>query len=372
MRKVTTAQSLATVSTDVTTLMGPQPVFEPAFLLQGLLNNTLVAGKTTALRMFTIPATLENVMRVRVDITSPDGSKERLTWTRSLGPTGQGPDGEEPPLVRDPGRGWLPPSVVCIIVGRHFPVAGDYSLVATLFDNQFKKLDRYKIQSTLAVTRDLRAIVSLLWSGHPLRFEELQAAHEALMRFSYLWPIRDGLSPLDGTLTAGLRYDMDFDPYYRDQHLGPLFARYNRRARQASGRDWADFGVTYRFPNVNEGSGAYSGGSQDDIDYSIIVWGAPIATSFCHETGHIFGLEPSGDPHSDPNDPQHSKDLTIDPGDAALGWDVQFNRPFPLPTYDIMYSAGPDPEYPDPQHSFSSWDWDYLLQQIQRLNSTGP
>jgi len=68
----------------------------------------------------------------------------------------------------------------------------------------------------------------------------------------------------------------------------------------------------------------------------------------------------------------HSKDVTISPAEADLGFDPQFNQPFPNPTYDLMYAAGPSPGYPDASISLNSWDWEFLRTQLTQLPSTGP
>src|SRR2546429_158456 len=62
----------------------------------------------------------------------------------------------------------------------------------------------------------------------------------------------------------------------------------------------------------------------------------------------------------------------IDPVELDMGYNTQFNARWPVPTYDVMYPTGPDPEYPDAAHSLNSWDWEYLRQQLLRLPSTGP
>jgi hypothetical protein len=225
-------------------------------------------------------------------------------------------------------------------------------------------------------TKDLRVMVSRLWSGTPTtKPGELDAAEAAMLRMSWLYPVRDGVSSIDGQPTAGLRYGLDDNPQgppNQDGHLCPLFGQWTNRPAPL---DSIDTAITYRFPDMGEGSGGNSSHvcPGQTVQFSVIVWGAPLANVFCQETCHAFGLEAAQSPHLDPKfDAHHSKDVAIDPSDADLGFDTQFNASWPVPTYDVMYPTGPDPEYPDPAHSLNSWDWEFLRQQIVKLPSTGP
>jgi hypothetical protein len=64
--------------------------------------------------------------------------------------------------------------------------------------------------------------------------------------------------------------------------------------------------------------------------------------------------------------------MLIDTGDAAGGFDIQFNQPFPVPTYDIMFPTGPAPGYAPTQVSLNSWDWEFVRTQLLKSSSTGP
>jgi hypothetical protein len=336
---------------------------EMMFVLQGLRNNTLVAGKTTAIRLFTDPTPLAAVDQVEATILRADGSQVVHSWSKTE-------------FVAVP-KSSLGPSVVVRVPGSLLPWVGNYDLQAKLFDGAGAVLANYSLpdQIHLLPTKDLRVMVSRLWSGTPTKPGELEAARVAMTRLAALFPIRDGISVLDGDRSTGLRYNLHDDPMgppHQDGHLCPLFATYLNRPPEV---DSIDAGITYRFPNPGEGSGGNSGHvcPNQNLEFSVDVWGAPLANIFCQETAHGFGLEAPQSPHLEPNfDAHHSKDELIDQQDAELGFDSQFNQVFPVPTYDVMYPTGPDPEYPDPSHSFNSWDWEYLREQLVKLPSTGP
>lgn len=339
----------------------PSPLPGVVEALQGLRANTLVAGKTTALRIFTDAGSIANAMNAEVTVLRPDGSRRTLSWTSGS-------------FVVIPNSS-AGPSLVVTIPGRYLPWTGSYYFRLRVTDaNQLQILAGALDAVELQPTKDLRVMVARLWSGTPTKPGELAAADAAMQRMSWIYPVRDGVSSLDGQPDAGLRYDLDDNPIgppNQDGHLCPLFAQWLNRA----GGDSIDTAITYRFPNTGEGSGGNSGHQcpGQSVLYSVIVWGAPLANVFCQETAHAFGLEAPQSPHLDPNfDQHHSKDVAIDPSDAEMGFNTQFNAPWPAPTYDVMYPTGPDPEYPDPAHSLNSWDWEYLRQQLVRLRSTGP
>lgn len=333
-------------------------------LLQGLNGNTLVAGKTTAIRVFTDSWSLADVSGMTATVLRPDGSRLLVAWPRAdivfIPVSNQGP------------------SVVARITGRDLSFVGEYYFTVQVIDNVGAVAARLTLdRSTFLPTKDLRVIVSRLWSGTspPAKLGEIEAVAPAMQRLAALYPIRDGISTFDGNASAGLRYfvnDNPKGPPDQDSHICPLLAAYSNRPAPF---DNVDLAITYRFPDPSEGSGGNSNHvcANQNVLYSVIVWGAPLATVFSQETAHRFGLEAAKSPHMDPNfDSAHSKDETVDATDADLGFDIQFNQPFPDPTYDIMYPNGPDPEYPDQSHSLNSWDWEYLRQQLLSLSSTGP
>ncbi|MGH6836403.1 MAG: hypothetical protein ACREC9_12860 [Methylocella sp.] len=54
-----------------------------AYLVQGLRNNTLVAGKTTAMRLVTAPWNALGAAAVQATVVRPDGSVTNLVWSSS-------------------------------------------------------------------------------------------------------------------------------------------------------------------------------------------------------------------------------------------------------------------------------------------------
>jgi len=265
------------------------------------------------------------------------------------------------------------PSLVARLPGAFLPWTGPYYVRAQVLDSAGMVLSDYVLDPVeLLPTKDLRVMVSRLWSGTPTKPGELAAAQAAMARLAGLYPLRDGVSSLNGDRSAGLRYNLDDNPMgppNQDGHLGPLFDQWLDRPPD---EDSIDVAITYRFPNPGEGSGGNANHTWKTLQFSVIVWGAPLANVFCQESCHNFGLEPPQDPHLDPNHGPHSKDVTVDPQEAESGFDPQYDEAWPDPTYDLMYFAGPDPGYPDGRITLNSWDWEYLRQQLVKLPSTGP
>src|SRR5215469_2385239 len=154
---------------------------EMMFVLQGLRNNTLVAGKSTAIRLFTDPTPLAAVDRVEATILGADGSQVVHSWSKTE-------------FVAVP-KSSLGPSVVVRVPGSLLPWVGNYDLQAKLFDGAGAVLANYSLpdQIHLLPTKDLRVMVSRLWSGTPTKPGELEAARVAMTRLAALFPIRDGI-----------------------------------------------------------------------------------------------------------------------------------------------------------------------------------
>jgi hypothetical protein len=126
-------------------------------------------------------------------------------------------------------------------------------------------------------------MVSRLWSGTPTKPGEDEAAHAAKWRMSALYPVRDGVTHLDGNRDAGLHYNLDDNPMgppNQDGHLCPLFATYLNRPPTV---DSIDVRITYRFPNPGERSGGNANHHcpGQSLPFSVIVWGVPLANVFC-------------------------------------------------------------------------------------------
>jgi len=90
------------------------PDLPPGFLeaLQGLQGNTLVAGKTTALRIFAGAGSVTNAANAEATVLRPDGSRRTLSWaTGSFA------------LIPNSSAG---PSAVVVIPGALLPWTGTY------------------------------------------------------------------------------------------------------------------------------------------------------------------------------------------------------------------------------------------------------
>lgn len=333
------------------------------YLVQGLRGNTLVAGKTTAMRLVTAPWPASGAAAVQATVVRPDGSVANLDWSSSeLVTVAAGSRNE---------------SIVVLIPGNRLPDVGTYYIRANILTAIGSIAATCVIDAVqLLPTKDLRMMVSRVWSetGPAPKPGEVEAATEAMARLAAVYPIRDGISTLDGDYDAGLRYNFDNNPQgppKQDGHLGPSWDPYQN---PPAGKDSLDRALAYRFPDVAEGAGASTQPTYKGwLPWSLIVWQGPIPQVFSHETGHGMGLEPSVSPHFDPTgQASHSKDLTIDPADAAEGFDIQFRQPYPVPTFDIMFPTGPNPGYAPNQVSLNSWDWEFVRTQLLKSTSTGP
>jgi hypothetical protein len=331
-----------------------------SYLVQGLLSNTLVAGKTSALRVVVAPWDATAVTAVVVKILRPDGSTLLLTLAG--------------PQVVVLAHGAPNESVAVQIPGSALPSVGLYYFTVQLLtaDGAIARTETLDAVSLLP-TKDLRMMVSRVWSGvATAKPGEVQAATDAMTRLSFLYPIRDGISTLDGDYSAGLRYNLQNDPEgppNQDGNIHPLWDQYQH---PDPGRDTIDCAMEYRFPDAGEGSGAsthpiYNGW----LPNSGAVWDAPLAHVFCHETGHNHGLEPKSDPHLDPTGQGvHSKDQDIAASDVDGGIDIEYMQPFASPTLDIMFPTGGSE--PPLQLSLNAWDWEYVRTQLMTRKSTGP
>src|SRR5258705_13497131 len=88
------------------------------YLVQGLRKNTLVAGKTTALRLVTAPWPATGAIAVRARISRPDGSVITLSWVGAQ--------------LRTGGTGTAAESIVVLIPGNRLPDVGIYYVQADI------------------------------------------------------------------------------------------------------------------------------------------------------------------------------------------------------------------------------------------------
>lgn len=334
------------------------------YLVQGLKNNTLVAGKTTAFRInMAAPWPAASITGIQATIARPDGSVVNLSW-----PSAQ---------FVVVGAGTPTEAIVVLVPGNSVPDVGSYYFNAALIKADGAVAGNCILDAIQFLpTKDLRMMVSRIWSntGPAPKPGEVEAATDAMQRLAALYPVRDGISTLDGDMTCGLRYNFDNNPVgppNQDGNLGPSWDPFKD---PPAGQDTLDSALVYRFPDAGEGSGAITHTPYNGwLPYSGIVWQAPLGQPFCHETGHNHGCESPQSPHFDPTgQASHSKDLNIDPNDSGQGFDIEFNAPFPEPVYDIMFPTGPSPGRPLNTISMNSWDWEFLRTQILKSNSTGP
>jgi len=334
------------------------------YLVQGLKSNTLVAGKTSALRINKAAGfSMDDINGITALIARPDGSVINMNWAANQ-------------LVKVD-AGTSTEGIVVLIPGNKIPDIGFYYIMARLISNAGAVLGTCTIDAArLLPTKDLRMMVNRIWSntGPAAKPGEVEAAIEAMKRLAAIYPIRDGISTLNGNTSAGLRYNFDNDvegPPSQDANLGPAWDAFQN---PPAGKDTLDVAIAYRFPDAGEGSGAITHAKYKGwLPNSGIVWQGPVAQVFSHETGHNHGLESPQSPHFDPTgQAAHSKDLTIEESDAQLGFDIEFNQPFPKPLFDVMFPTGPAPGYNPPQVSMNGWDWEFLRTQIMKSNSTGP
>lgn len=343
--------------------------------LQGLHGNTLVAGKTTAVRMYLDTSTFSRVDSVSATIIRPDGSKFVENWTKS-----------NIVLIA---TGSLGPSVVVRVSGANVPWLGTYQVVTKILDSKGIALASYSLdRMELLPTKDL--IVGLDRANaigmnnsppgiNPAPASEIQGARDALTRLAAILPIRDGISEPDADKTAGFRvvinnnpqaYGCNGDPKVSDCQSCPFFAS---RIQRPAGSDVMNLGIEYRFQDVGEMFGGIAPifCPGQTVGQAHVVMTAPSAPGIAQESGHVFGLEPTNDPHFDPTvQPHHSKDNTIASVDSEQGFDTQTNAGFPTTTFDAMHQAvcGCQNE----EVSYNVWDWEFLRNKFSQLSSTGP
>ncbi len=339
-----------------------------AIAVQGLQGNTLVAGKSTAFRFFTTAALFASVSRIDVSIQRPDGSALAKSWTK--------------PEFTSIGSSRAGPSVVVLVRGADLPWIGSYHLSATALAASGARLATFVIeQFQLLPTKDIIVAIDRVHADavNPGSAAELQAARDAMARLGAIWPIRDGVSTIDGDRTAGLRFEIqnkpqpygcDGNPKHSDCQVCPFFAS---RQHRTGGVDNINLAIGYRFTDPREDFGGIAPNfcSGQSVGWASIVMSGPLAPGFAQETGHVFGLEPKNDPHFDPTlQAGHSKDDLIDAAATDLGFDIQVNRAFPAQVHDVMHQAVCG--CPNDQTSYNTWDWEFLRAHFAAFSSTGP
>lgn len=356
---------VCTLSSPALTLASPGEIVP----LQGLHGNTLVAGKTTAIRMYVDQTTFDQADAAVVTTVRPDGSLSTKTWTK-------------PEFVFIP-TGSRGPSVVVRIRGADVPWVGTYQVRAKLMSAGGATSTSFLLDKmSLAPTKDLIVGVDRVHANdkNPAPPEEIQATRDALARLASIWPIRDGISEPDVDRTAGLRfvinnnpqpYGCNGDPKVSDCQLCPFFAS---RINRPQGSDVMNLGIGTRFLDAAEsgiGGIAPNFCPNQTVGWASIVMSAPSAPGIAQETGHVFGLEPANDPHYDTTvQAGHSKDNTIAPVDVEQGFDIQTNAAFPATAFDAMHQAVCGCQ--NNEVTYNTWDWEFLRNKFVALASTGP
>lgn len=341
---------------------------QEAVALQGLRLNTLVAGKSTAFRMFNNQTIFTDLNNVEVSIARPDGSTYQKKYSVA-----------EIVKIQTSSKG---ASIVVTVPGKNLPWVGSYFFKAFLRNGSGKILANYSIDRfQLLPTKDLIVAIDRInaASVNPGTAPEILAARAAMERLASIWPIRDGISTPDGDLTAGLRYVInnkpqtfgcDGNPKHSDCQMCPFFASWQNRKPPL---DNMNLGIGFRIQDPGEDMGGIAPNfcPSQSIGWASIVMSGAIAPGFGQESGHVFGLEPANDPHFDKTvQAGHSKDELIDKTDAELGFNIQMNSPFPTQTFDIMHQAVCG--CPNDEVSYNSWDWEFLRKQFVKFSSTGP
>jgi len=369
MRRIIAILALITAGSLIRIDLAAAAVPGDVTALQGLRGNTLVAGKTTAFRLFLDDPSYAAVSRIDASVLRPDGSRFTRSWSRA-------------DAVAIDKSAAIPGSLVVRVPGTSLPWIGSYRFDATAVNAAGAVLARFSIDHfELLETKDIIVGIDRVNAGrvNPGTPAEIQAVRDAVTRLATIWPVRDGISTPDGDRTAGVRlrinnnpqgYGCNGNPTVSDCQLCPFFAS---MINKPSGTDVMNLGIAFRFLDPGEAVGGIGPTfcPGQSVGFANIESNAPLAAGVGQESGHVFTLEPTNDPHFDPTvQAGHSKDNTIDANDAALGFDIQTNLPFPSPTFDAMHQVVCG--CPDNEVAYNTWDWEYLRQHFITLSSTGP
>ncbi len=308
--------------------------------VQGLFPTTLVAGKTTTLRVYFNDPNV-NVDRADVTIVRPDARRTTVTATpggamATLKVVGSGAD-----------RG-----VAITIKGAAMPMVGPYFFQIAL-SNQGAPVQNDAIDSVgLLPTKDIRLGVDLAWSADGFSAMEVGEAEQALRRMAQLLPIRDGVAPLDSDSTSGLRWAMQVNPQPGDTQSCPFFLPLHFKQQG----DHLDTGIVYRWNSPGEGAGGNAAHFCNGVfqHAGLVIYQGDVHYGFSHEFGHLLGSLPDG----------NHGNFYIDWNLWYYGYDVGKDELFNKPTNTMFGHPA----------SYAYWpaDWEQLRQSILNLNSTGP
>jgi hypothetical protein len=352
----------------------PRPAV--AVLTQGLRENALVAGKTTALRLVPTNYSLSFVDGVQLTLTRPDGSIFTGNWSKSQF------------ITLPAGVPGLGESIVLEIPGKELSDAGQYSFEASVVSGAGEIVQKYTNSFELARTKDLRFLVTYLFKRGTFEPNQDWDADIArsMQRLGAILPVRDGVqASLNGNTTSGIRYQIG-EPCdgYVDGYYDCVYEQ--TRKIDASVGDHIDVTIEYRpglyAPEWNPPGDNSPGGNSGpppspyaDLRRSSCVaglWRGIEMTAACiaQENGHNFGLEPPGSPHfQDLQDPRHSKDPLINDPDA---YDSLLHRLYPLTLGDTMNNSGGGAFRGVDSISLNAYDWEFWRAALLVIPSTGP
>jgi hypothetical protein len=343
-------QVVVTRVTSSTRVASPGALPSPV-LQQILKENSLVAGKTSELRMWVDPDVFSAYSSIRATVQRPDGSTTTKSWTRPNTRT----------VVDSNGN-----SVIVRISGDAFPQVGTYSVAAQALNSSGAVLENFTVGSaTFKPSRMFRVlVVPETLAGDPtigtVTTAWLTAIRNAMNRLAADYPLPDGVH--EGYRTpqaAGLEYVIGNGCDVN----GPLACVWGQtRALNAQGGPAIDTTIEWRPQQPGESFGGNSGrpaAPYSDLRRASCVINFDLMTGcFGQEIGHNWGLVPSCSPHWDGG--AHSKDADIS---TAFAYDALKNTPYASPLGDLMANIAGNPAWGpngDDHSGLSSFDYEYL------------
>jgi hypothetical protein len=340
----------------------------PFLFTQGVSGHTLVAGKRTLLRIFMPQTKLEQINSI-TGFASQHLLPHHLHYpieTITFEPNS--PNG---------------PNLRVKIDGRAFPVAAQYTLHLWFTNFQGERHNLIAFEAYFRPTKDLRILFVPLQGSSPSRNflptpDWYAAVDRAMVRLSSMYPVRDGVHRGLDHGQAGIRYDFTEPREAWPREVGlpeqDYLTETNRINSQGGNQygDLVDVTVLYRprQPQLNEdigGNAPYCREPRWGECITEIYGNAVTASVFAQEIGHTFCLEPPTSPHDDGG--HHSLDPDIFDRYAYdfIYWRYYVTAPGQGlgDTMSGAYRRGDD------QCVLNSYDWEYLRDKLNGLNSTG-
>jgi hypothetical protein len=354
------AQVVATRVTDSTRVASPGPL-PPPVLLQMLRENTLAAGKTTALRLWVDPDVYSLYSSIRATVQRPDGSTATKSWTRAATRT----------VVASTGN-----SIIALITGDAFPQVGTYSVTAQALNSSGAVLENFVVGSaTFNPSRMFRVlVVPEIKAGDPnlqVTPAWLTAIRNAMSRFGADYPIPDDVHEgYRNPQAAGLEYVIGnacdgWTTGYYDCVYGQT------RSWNAQAGPDIDITIERRPQDPGEDFGGNSGrppAPYSDLRRASCVINFDMMTGcFGQEIGHNWGLEPPCSPHWDGG--AHSKDPDIS---TVFAFDALKNAPYTT-RGDFMSNIGGNPAWGtngDDHSVLNSFDYEFLRNSLVTGNGS--